>query len=203
MEKTNLAVYGASGHGKVVYQIAKTLGYEEILYIDDGENAYPNFEAFLLKYGKDMPIALGIGDNNTREKIFNHLKDSGCIIQTLVDSSALIAPDVRIAEGTIIMPGVIVNSQAKIGAGVILNSACVIEHECKIASFSHISPSVSLAGRVSVGVKTHVGIGACVIQSICIGENAIVGAGSVVIKDVESDSVVAGNPAKKIREMDV
>jgi UDP-N-acetylbacillosamine N-acetyltransferase len=202
MGKTSLAIYGASGHGKVVFQIAKSLGYEEIFYIDDGENAYPNFDAFLTEHGRDTPIALAIGDNDTREKIFNTLKHSGCIIQTLVDSSALISSDVTIAEGTIVMPGVIINSEAKIGEGVILNSACVIEHECEIASFSHISPHVSLAGGVKVGAKSHIGIGACVIQGISIGESTIVGAGSVVINDVENASVVVGNPAKKIKEVD-
>lgn len=44
-----------------------------------------------------------------------------------------------------------------------------------------------------------IGSGATILSNVVIGENAIVGAGSVVTKDVPSDVVVAGNPAKFLR----
>ncbi len=34
-----------------------------------------------------------------------------------------------------------------------------------------------------------------------IGDNAVIGAGSVVLKDVEADTVVAGNPARVIKQI--
>jgi UDP-N-acetylbacillosamine N-acetyltransferase len=202
MAQTRLAVYGASGHGKVVAQIARTVGYDEIIFIDDGENKYLSFDDFLIKYNKSIPIALGIGENRVREIIFNRIKEYGCEVVTLVDKSALVAQDVIVGEGVVIMPMVVVNTQASIEDGVILNTACVVEHECVIKSFVHLSPHVSLGGAVCVGRVTHIGIGSCVIQNITIEGNVIVGAGSVVIKDIESDIIVAGNPSKKIRDID-
>jgi acetyltransferase-like isoleucine patch superfamily enzyme len=47
-----------------------------------------------------------------------------------------------------------------------------------------------------------IGSGATILSGITIGENAIVGAGSVVTKDVPSNAVVAGNPAKFLRFID-
>jgi acetyltransferase-like isoleucine patch superfamily enzyme len=44
-----------------------------------------------------------------------------------------------------------------------------------------------------------IGSGATILSNITIGENAIVGAGSVVTKDVPSNSIVAGNPARIIK----
>jgi len=46
-----------------------------------------------------------------------------------------------------------------------------------------------------------IGSGATILGNVTIGENAIVGAGSVVIKDVPANTIVAGNPARIIREV--
>lgn len=46
-----------------------------------------------------------------------------------------------------------------------------------------------------------IGSGATILCNVTIGENAIVGAGSVVTKDVSSDTIVAGNPARVIRKI--
>ena len=202
MEKTKVAIYGASGHGKVLAMMAKSLGYEEIIFIDDGDNEYLSFKEFFKKHQKDIPVVLGIGENSIREVVYNNLKSHGCEVLTLIDSSAIIAQSVRIEEGVVIMPRVVINPDAHIKTGSILNSACVVEHDCHIGEFTHISPSVAMAGGVDIGDRTHIGIGAVVIQNIKIGSNVIVGAGSVVISDVIDDIVVAGNPVKKIRNID-
>ncbi len=47
-----------------------------------------------------------------------------------------------------------------------------------------------------------IGSGATILPNVTIGENAIVGAGSLVTKDVPSNSIVAGNPARVLREID-
>ena len=46
-----------------------------------------------------------------------------------------------------------------------------------------------------------IGAGAIICPNVKIGDNVVVGAGSVVVKDVESNSVVAGCPAKEIRKL--
>lgn len=51
-----------------------------------------------------------------------------------------------------------------------------------------------------VGKKCFIGANAIIMPGIKIGDYAIVGAGSVVTKDVQSGSIVAGNPAKIIKE---
>ena len=48
---------------------------------------------------------------------------------------------------------------------------------------------------------TSIGSGVTLLCGITIGENAIIGAGSVVTKDVPSNTIVAGNPAKILREI--
>jgi len=191
-------IYGSSGHGLVVADIAKVCGYEKIIFIDDGENNHLTFED--IKECSNIPMALGIGNNTIRKKLFKKVKKHHFKVPVLVHPSATISLNVDIGEGTVIMPQVVINIKSQIGRGVILNTSSVIEHENMIADFVHISPKVALAGNVTIDEETHIGIGSCVIQRIKIGKNCTIGAGSVVIKDIENQKVAYGNPCKVIKE---
>ncbi len=195
----SIYIYGASGHGLVVANIAEICGYSDIILIDDGDNKYLSFNK--IKDNTHIPIALGIGNNSIRKKIYKKVKSYGFKIETLIHSSAIVAKNVNIGKGTVIMAGVVINPYAKIGKGVILNSASVIEHENIIEDFVHISPKVALAGAVKVKRNTHIGIGSSVIQGVTIGKSCVVGAGSVVVKDISSKSIAYGNPCKVIRNI--
>lgn len=195
----SIYIYGASGHGLVVSDIAKAYGYENVIFIDDGENDNLTFEN--IKENKHIPIALGIGNNNVRAKLFKKVKDNGFKIITLIHPSSVISSSAIIGKGTVVMPNIVVNANAIIGDGVILNTSCVIEHECKIENFVHISPNVALAGNVIVGEYTHIGIGSNVIQGIIIGKNTIIGAGSIVVKDIGNFKKAYGTPCKEIKDL--
>ena len=60
---------------------------------------------------------------------------------------------------------------------------------------SHIDKPISIGNNVQIGT------GAIVLLGVTIGDNVIVGAGSVVTKDIESNSIVVGNPAKILRKL--
>jgi UDP-N-acetylbacillosamine N-acetyltransferase len=199
MNKT-IAIYGASGHGKVVADIACACGYKKIIFIDDGDNEFINFDKFKEKYNS-ISIALGIGDNITREKIYKKTKEYGIKVTTLIHPSAIISDSVAIGEGTVIMPNVVINIDTKIGIAAIINSSSVIEHDNTIEDFVHISPNVALAGNIKVGKFTHIGIGSCAIQGLTIGHNCIVGAGSVVVRNIQDNKLAFGVPAKEIRDL--
>ena len=193
MEKTKIYIYGASGHGKVVADIARSLGYKEILFLDD--NSEFKFSPDLPKF----PVIIAIGDNKIRANLQTKVQNAGFEVASLVHKSAVISPSAKIGKGVVIMPNVVVNADALIGDGAILNSACVIEHDCVIGKFAHISPNSALAGGVEVGEFSHIGLGSSVIQKIKIGKNCVIGAGSAVIKDIDENCVAVGVPAKIIK----
>ena len=193
-----ILIYGASGHGLVVSDIARACGYEKIILIDDGENDYPCFEEIKDRCGH---MALGIGSNHIRQLLFNKVKSFGFELPVLIHPSSFISPSSIIEEGSVIMPHVVVNAKARIGKGVILNTSCVVEHECYVDDFAHISPCVALAGCVRIGKMTHIGIGSCVIQNITIGEESLVGAGSVVVSNLPDHKVCFGSPCKTVRDI--
>ncbi|PUE63747.1 acetyltransferase [Arcobacter caeni] len=190
----SIYIYGASGHGLVVADIAKLCGYEKIIFVDDGKNIYPSFED--IKENNHIPIAFGVGNNTIRSKLFEKAKNCDFKIVTLIHPNSVISSSVSIGEGTVVMPNVAINANAIIGNAVILNTSSIIEHECKIDDYVHISPNVALGGAVKVGKYTHIGIGSNIIQCIIIGENVIVGAGSTVVRNVSDFKKAYGNPCK-------
>ena len=190
-------IYGGSGHGLVVADIARACGYKNIIYVDDGKNEHASFED--IKSNTHMPIAFGIGNNNIRHTLFKKVINSGFQVPTLIHPSAIISSSVSIGIGSVIMPNVVINAKSIIGKCAILNSSSVIEHENIIEDFVHISPNVALSGDVTVKTFTHIGIGSCIKQGLTIGKNCIIGAGSVVLKNIEENKVCFGNPCKIIR----
>lgn len=57
-------------------------------------------------------------------------------------------------------------------------------------------------GRITIGNKVFIGQRATILPGVTIGDNVIVAAGAVITKDVPSGTMVAGNPAKVIRQLD-
>ena len=195
----SIYIYGASGHGLVVADMARACGFDDIVFIDDGENKYPTFED--IKQDHNIPIAFGIGSNKIRAKLFEKVQESGFEIVSLIHPSAIISLSAKIGKGTVVMSNAVVNAKATIGEGVIFNTSCVVEHECMVENFVHISPNVALAGDVKVGKSTHIGIGSNVIQGIIIGNNVVIGAGSTVVKDINNFKKAYGNPCKEIEDV--
>lgn len=189
-----IAIYGASGHGRVVADIAMSNGYDEVIFIDDGDNRYLNFQEYVKLY--HYPIALGIGENSTRKIVYEKIKAQNLEVKTLVHIKSIVARDVILKEGVVVMPGVVVNVGSVIGVGTILNTGSIVEHDCVIGDFVHIAPNSALAGSVQVKDLTFIGIGSSVIQGKVIGKNSVIGAGSVVIEDMPDNILSYGVPAK-------
>ena len=197
----SIYIYGASGHGLVVADMAKSCGYENIVFLDDDTSkGFLKFED--IKENRDYHISFGIGNNQIREKLYKKVKENGFFTPILIHPSSIISSSAKIEEGTVIMPNVVVNAKAYIGKCVILNSSCVVEHESIIGDFVHISPKVAIAGNVRIGDFTHIGIGSSVIQCLEIGKNSIVGAGSIVVKNIADFKKVYGNPCKEVGNID-
>jgi UDP-N-acetylbacillosamine N-acetyltransferase len=200
MKSRILAVYGAGGHGRVVADIAFANGADEVVFIDDGANIHSDFAEFRERYPKDVPVALGIGDNQLRRHVMQKIEKAGYIPAIMIHPDATVSPDAVLEAGSVVMPGAVINSGARIAKGAIVNTGAIVEHDCMIGEFVHLSPRVVLGGGVKVGEMTHMGVGCCVIHGISIGSAAIVGAGAVVTENLDDGITAVGVPARPIKE---
>lgn len=191
-----ITIIGASGHGKVVADIAKLNGYDCITFLDDDPqckdcSGYPVVGPTNTRVDGDVFVA--IGSENIR-RFFSHKRK----VVTLIHPSAVIAEDVEIGEGTVVMAGAVINPGTRIGKGVIVNTSSSIDHDCMVGDYTHISVGAHLSGTVVVGDSVWVGAGATVSNNVNICSNAIIGAGAVVIHDIEEEGTYIGVPAKKM-----
>lgn len=194
-----LTILGASGHGKVIADIARLNGYDEIEFLDDNVNikycgVYPVVgnctEALIVT--NDVFVA--IGHSETRKKWIDLLSEK--TIPVLIHPDAIIAEDVKIGNGTVVMAGVVINPGSHIGKGCIINTCSSVDHDCVVHDFVHVSVGVHLSGTITVGENTWIGAGATVSNNINICSNVTIGAGAVVIKNIDKPGTFIGVPAK-------
>lgn len=198
-QNKEIYIYGKSGHGKVVADIALANSYVISGWIDDDPRKEAmSWEKFNQLIPKGTSIALGIGDNAIRKSLAYKILSAGYSLPPLIHPSAIVSPSVSIESGAVIMPLCVINANAHVGTGVIINSAAIIEHDCIIEGFVHISPNAALAGNVKIGSMSHIGIGSSIIQNITIGENTLIGAGSVVIDSIPPKCTAVGIPCRVI-----
>ena len=186
-------IYGASGQGLVCADIARAVGYKEVIFLDDDEKKGQIFTPNLPKHD----IFIAVGENAARKKLFEKVQKAGFNCVSLIHPSAIISQSASISgENVAIMPFVAINARAVIEAGVILNTACVIEHECLVGAFSHISVGAKLAGNVKIGKACFLGVNSCVLPNLSLVGEVILGAGGVATKNITQKGVYAGVPAK-------
>lgn len=204
--KDKIIIIGASGHGKVIADIAKLNGYKEILFLDDDSSKKTNGKYTVAGTTKDIEsyieeydFIVGIGNNSIRKRIINELLKSGIAQTVLIHPSAVIDKTVLIGKGTVVMANAVINADSTIGNSCIINTAATIDHDCVINDYVHISPGVHIAGTVNVGEESWLGVGSTVINNINISSKCTIGAGGLVNKDIEKSGTYVGIPVRKVK----
>ena len=207
-----LFLLGASGHAKMVIEAARSQGEFEPLVCLAGspvaeqhvlgvpvELESPSALANLLHEG--MWAFVAIGENGLRRKLQCKLEALGFPIATIVANGAWLSPSAQIGPGSVLMPNSTVGAQARIGHGVIVNTNASADHDCVLGSYSHIAPGTHLAGNVTIEEEAFCGVGASIVPHQRVGARATVGAGAVVVRDIPSDEVWVGCPARPMHSL--
>ncbi len=114
----------------------------------------------------------------------------------------LVSHLIRLLTGVEIHPGATIGRRVTIDHGM----GVVIGETAEIGDDVHMYHGVTLGGDTNEPIKRHptvedgvqIGANATLLGAITIGENAAVGAGSVVNTDVETETTVAGVPARRV-----
>lgn len=204
-DRSRLLILGASGHGRVVADIASRLNrYEQIAFLDDDEGKTSALDHPVLgtvatvdRYLEEFDVFVAVGDNQVRQRLQLGLQARSASLATLVHPSAVLGSQVSLGAGTAVMAGAVINCGSVVGRGCIINTSASLDHDNVLEDFVHISPGAHLAGTVHVGEGTWIGIGACVINNLRLAGGCRIGAGAVVISDIVERGTYVGIPARR------
>ena len=194
-----IIIIGASGHGKVVADIAVLNGYRNIVFLDDDTSVKECAGYPVVGKSIEAPDAyemfIAIGDADKRKRLMERY--AGRKFPVLIHPNAVIAHGVEIGEGSVVVAGAVINPSSKIGRGAIINTTSSVGHDCVLGNYVHVAPGSHLCGTVIVGDGTWIGAGATVRNNINICDGCMIGAGAVVIKDIDEPGTYIGVPVKK------
>lgn len=209
-----MLIGGASGHALEIYDILVKQNQTDLIFFDDvtdfGKSLFA--DKFLIIgsveiakdiFMKNSKFILALGGPKNRYTLAQKLsKVGGALVSIIGESSNIGYFNVELGNGLNIMNYVMISSCVSIGEGSLINAYASIHHNVQIGKYVEISPSATLLGGCKIGDFSAIGTGAIILPNVIIGENVIIGAGAVVNKDVPSNSLVAGVPAKFLKALD-
>lgn len=206
-----IAIFGASGHGGDVADIAIDNGYNDIIFLDKNEKVgkFCSFEVIednpsnvKSMATKGFNFAIGIGEPKIRKIIYN--KYPTLVYPTIIHSAASIGnlkiDGIKNTQGTVISAGSRITNNTTIGNFCFLGVNSVIGHDCDIQDFVSLMPCAVVSGNVTIKVGAYVGCNASIRQGnnkrkLSVGEYSTIGMGAVVLNDVPDNNLAIGVPA--------
>ncbi|HET7642359.1 MAG TPA: DapH/DapD/GlmU-related protein, partial [Nitrososphaeraceae archaeon] len=119
-------------------------------------------------------------------------------LNSTIKNNLKIGNNVDIFANSLIERGLLADTI--IGDGTKIGGLVVIAHNSTIGKKCQIVACTILGGSVSIGDMCFLGLNSTIKNNLMIGNNVIVAAGAVVIKNVEDNDILAGNPAKSIKD---
>lgn len=210
----NIVIYGCGENGLQAFYCLRHSREMKVIGFLDGNPAlhgqehrglpvFGDFDA-IPRLKRESKLAGGIaaiGHNVIRARVAAGLRREGLQIVRAIHPNVMIESPKHIGEGVIFEQGAAIHAESQVGDGVFMGTASFVAHHCQVGDYTILSGGFSTGGGVKIGSYSLMGVGASVHPHVTIGSNVIVGVGAAVIKDVPDNVVVAGVPARVIREL--
>lgn len=204
-----IIVIGGGGHAKIIINLLQKLKKYSILgYVDRADKGdilgvgYLGNDDGLSHIKSQNPrchAVIGVGQvdiKNNRREIHQRLVRLGFDLPTLISPDAIVASDVKLGQGSVVIEGAIIQPGTVIGHCAIINTGVCIDHDCRLGDFVHMAPGTVLSGGVEVGDDVMICTGAVVIQCRKICSQCLIGAGATVVDDLTQPGKYLGTPAR-------
>lgn len=209
-----IAIVGAGGFGQEVFCIwremlnSKNEPFDFLGFFDDDVNKKENSFGKVLgkvsdlnKYDSHLEIGIAIGNSNYIENIFNQIQNPNISFPNIIHPSVQFYnfESVRLKNGNIISPYVLISCNVRIGHFNIINSRVSLAHDVTVGDYNIFSPNTQINGNVTIKDKTFFGFNSGIIQNKFVESESIIGAGAIMLRDAKEKGTYIGNPASKLK----
>lgn len=194
----NILIIGASNHAKVIIDMIKARKDFKICGIIDelmpiGTSFY-GFDILgnlndLLDVIETYTIyggVIAIENNNDRKTMMQNIQNISSFFTCInvISPKAILGKDVKIGQGSVIYPRVVINSSSYIGACCIIKSNTSLGHDSSLNDFSSMGFRVHVGGNVSIGMCSTIENGVKVLENVNIGDHQFIDSGKLIRKDL-------------------
>lgn len=206
-------IIGAGTYGEVYLAYLQEAGIEIVGFLDD-DSKYINqkvcgipvlggfdFLACLKDEYGVKAVYCPLGNNKLRVELLNRALSLGYEVPNFIHSTVVLSPNVKIGDkGIYILPKTVIMPWCNIHDFVMMSVNSVVSHHTILEEGVFLSFGVNFGASIIAHKYAYIGISATVMTGVHeLGESCLIGAGAVVIKDVPTNAVMAGIPAKVLK----
>src|SRR5438132_3149957 len=148
----------------------------------------------------DTHWAMAALGTTRRDQFIRQVDSLGFRFATLVHPTARVSKKSTLGAGSLVSAAAVIAAHASLAQHVLVNRGVLIGHHTRIDEYVTVGPGANVAGACHIAEGAYIGMGALVLDHVRIGVHAVVAAGAVVTKEVPEHVMVAGVPAKVVKE---
>jgi sugar O-acyltransferase (sialic acid O-acetyltransferase NeuD family) len=214
-----LLIYGAGGYGKIVSDLIDNCTNEayvkaEKIFVIDAEyqeslgNPVKFYGSSVMTYDEtsmiddktDYQFVIAVGDSYDRESMYNKMLERGFKSATIIDRTARVSKTAVLGQGCLVHEYSVIDPDVLIGENGVVKRYSLVGHDSQLGNHVSVSNYAGIGGECKVGDRTYIGMGAIIREKTAVGDDAVIGMGSIILENVADHLVVAGHPAKVLRE---
>lgn len=145
-------------------------------------------------------MAMGYDDlNRSRQGLYGRLKDLGCNIEAYVHPDARVYSLQPIGEGSVILPGCVIEPHATVGSNSMVWCNTTIAHHSHVGDNCWIASGSVISGQAHICNNVFMGVNATVVNKVRVEEFCIIGANALISKNTKPSSVHLARSAEPLR----
>ncbi|MBQ2640761.1 MAG: NeuD/PglB/VioB family sugar acetyltransferase [Lachnospiraceae bacterium] len=204
----DIMIVGAGGCGREVANWIEDINKEEETwtirgFLDDNPDALKGLPSRYPVIGpisgytpeEGVYLAMGIANPAVKHKVARALLERGAVFARIIHPSTRIYTEFPLGEGLVTYPNCKISTGCRIGDFVTIQST-IIGHDVQIENYVTVSSSCGITGGCRLHEECFIADHAAIAVGLEVGARSYVGIGSVVIRSVEEDTKVFGNPAR-------